>query len=220
MEKTIFTNRWYALKPSKLVRRKPSRVEFLGNNLAIWRNKDNQVVIQDDNCPHRGAQLSMGKVKNNCIECPYHGWAFDSEGSLIDVPADNNSSLLKNTNIETFHTIESGGLVWTCIGTPDGYNPPVLKEMYSNSDESHKNLTEKVKTLKQYRAVFWPKLLKADAKKEAQGMTGEHQQDNGQTVEPEAPRQGLLGRILRKFRNFSSWIFSFFWHLTTALLIV
>uniref|UniRef100_A0A6C0F932 Rieske domain-containing protein n=1 Tax=viral metagenome TaxID=1070528 RepID=A0A6C0F932_9ZZZZ len=131
MERTLFTNRWYALRPSKYVKRKPSSVDFLGSNVAIWRNLENQVIVQNNTCPHRGAKLSMGKTKNNCIECPYHGWKFDSEGNLVDLPADKNSSLINNTSIDTYHTIESGGFVWVCIGTPDGYNPPVLKEMHS-----------------------------------------------------------------------------------------
>ena len=44
-----------------------------------------------DVCPHRGAPLHMGWVAevegHDCVVCPYHGWAFDSEGRLRDVPA-------------------------------------------------------------------------------------------------------------------------------------
>jgi len=44
-----------------------------------------------DICPHRGAPLHMGWVADvgghDCVVCPYHGWAFDTEGVLRDVPA-------------------------------------------------------------------------------------------------------------------------------------
>jgi len=134
MERTIFTNRWYAMKPSRMVQRKPVRVPFLGGDLVVWRNRDKQVVVQDDTCPHRGARLSMGKVaRNGCIECPYHGWQFDSDGALTSLPADSTSNLVGNTHISSFETVEMGGLVWACMGNLDGprYSPPVIKEMHS-----------------------------------------------------------------------------------------
>ena len=50
-----------------------------------------QVHCLSDICPHRGAPLSQGWVTEvkgqDCVVCPYHGWAFDAEGVLRDVPA-------------------------------------------------------------------------------------------------------------------------------------
>lgn len=41
----------------------------------------------DNLCPHRGAPLSMGWKKeiegDSCVVCPYHGWAWDSEGACV-----------------------------------------------------------------------------------------------------------------------------------------
>jgi phenylpropionate dioxygenase-like ring-hydroxylating dioxygenase large terminal subunit len=51
------------------------------------------VLCLDDWCPHRGAPLSGGEIKvepttgHTCVACPYHGWAFDAEGRLRDVPS-------------------------------------------------------------------------------------------------------------------------------------
>ena len=133
MERTIFTNRWYGLKPSKFVKNIPKRVEFLGKDVVVWRNKDNSIVIQDDLCPHRGARLSMGQVDKtkSCITCPYHGWKFDDEGVLRELPAETGSKLVNNYQIKTYEAMESGGIVWACMGKPDGYNPTVIKEMFS-----------------------------------------------------------------------------------------
>jgi phenylpropionate dioxygenase-like ring-hydroxylating dioxygenase large terminal subunit len=41
-----------------------------------------------DACPHRLAPLSQGRVDpvTGCIECPYHGWAFDADGGLTSLP--------------------------------------------------------------------------------------------------------------------------------------
>lgn len=130
MEHTLFSNRWYALKPSRLIKTKPVKVSTLGHNLVIWRNNDNQIVVQDNNCPHRGAELSLGKIKKRtCIECPYHGWTFDNDGLLQGIPADKTSKLISNVRITTYESLESGGLIWYCPGNPDGYHPPIIKEM-------------------------------------------------------------------------------------------
>jgi nitrite reductase/ring-hydroxylating ferredoxin subunit len=42
-------------------------------------------VIQD-RCPHRGASLSLGKIRDKGLSCPYHGWTFDSAGTCIEIP--------------------------------------------------------------------------------------------------------------------------------------
>ena len=135
MEHTLFANRWYALKPSRLVNNKPKAVSVLGKDLVLWRNKYNNVIVQDDICPHRGARLSMGNTnkENNCIQCPYHGWQFDDSGCLKCIPAEPDNNLLDTLHIDTFSTMESGGLVWFCMGEPSGYNPPVIKEMHNKS---------------------------------------------------------------------------------------
>lgn len=132
MEKTIFTNRWYALKPSKALRsNKAIEVPVLGHNVVLWRNKEKQVIVQDNRCPHRGAKLSMGKIKDKstCIECPYHGWKFDDTGLLTELPAEEKSPLVNKLCIKNYEAIESGGLIWFCPGSPTGYNPPVIQQM-------------------------------------------------------------------------------------------
>lgn len=30
-------------------------------------------------CPHQGGPLAKGKVEEQCVYCPWHGWQFDLE---------------------------------------------------------------------------------------------------------------------------------------------
>ena len=40
---------------------------------------------------------------HDCIVCPYHGWAFDDEGKLRDVPAaENNNEWPKKPLVDSF----------------------------------------------------------------------------------------------------------------------
>lgn len=72
---------------------KPKAVEVLGMKLVMFRDaKDgNKIKAINDICPHRAAPLSGGwleeKNGHTCVVCPYHGWAFDGNGKLHDVPA-------------------------------------------------------------------------------------------------------------------------------------
>ena len=46
-----------------------------------------KAVILDAYCPHLGANLAVGgKVVGNCIECPFHGWTFNSAGKCTAIP--------------------------------------------------------------------------------------------------------------------------------------
>ena len=115
-----------------MLKKSPLEVSVAGRNMVLWRNKDQQVVMQDNYCPHRGAKLSMGKVNKSCIECPYHGWTFDDSGVLKNVPSCE-SNLVGGLKLDTLQTMESGGLIWFCTGNPTGYNPPVIKEMHDKN---------------------------------------------------------------------------------------
>lgn len=83
----------------------PVQIRICGIDIAVWhtprptqktsKTKDalnTAAAVQwsalIDACPHRLAPLSQGRVDPNtgCIECPYHGWAFDTHGKLMTLP--------------------------------------------------------------------------------------------------------------------------------------
>ena len=57
-----------------------------------FRDEAGQVHVVGGVCPHRAAPLGKGWLGEAggkvCVMCPYHGWAFDGEGKLRDVPAE------------------------------------------------------------------------------------------------------------------------------------
>lgn len=50
--------------------------EVDGFQLGVYRD-DGQVYVLDATCPHAGANLSGGAIREGCIVCPRHGWAFE-----------------------------------------------------------------------------------------------------------------------------------------------
>ena len=68
---------WHPVALSESVAGKPIAVTLLGHALVLWRDDADAVQAWADQCPHRGAQLSLGQVVDGRLECPYHGWQYD-----------------------------------------------------------------------------------------------------------------------------------------------
>lgn len=54
----------------------PVRVEASGRQLLVVLLGEDIHVVSDV-CPHNGASLSEGLVRDGCITCPAHLWRFD-----------------------------------------------------------------------------------------------------------------------------------------------
>ncbi|WP_243665624.1 aromatic ring-hydroxylating dioxygenase subunit alpha [Vulcanisaeta sp. JCM 16159] len=78
-----------------------------------------------DDCPHRHAKLSLGKVVNGNIRCPYHGFEFDGLGKAVKVPALGRASeapkYLRAISIPVY---EAHDIVWLWYGSGDPSKPP------------------------------------------------------------------------------------------------
>eukprot|EP01084_Bolivina_argentea_P076877 139363_1 len=84
-------NTWYHIIDSDEVKANNNKVIYvraIGQNFAIWRTKNGEPIVMDAYCPHLGANLGVGGTvtDDDCIKCPFHGWKFDKNGILVDVP--------------------------------------------------------------------------------------------------------------------------------------
>lgn len=51
-------------------------VRFGGRTIAVFRRGE-RFFAMDDECPHMGASLAMGRVVGDDVECEWHHWKFD-----------------------------------------------------------------------------------------------------------------------------------------------
>ncbi|MGQ0810981.1 MAG: Rieske (2Fe-2S) protein [Nitrospiraceae bacterium] len=51
-------------------------VEAHGIWIALF-NVDGTIFALDNTCPHAGGPLGEGKLCNDIVECPWHGWRFN-----------------------------------------------------------------------------------------------------------------------------------------------
>jgi nitrite reductase/ring-hydroxylating ferredoxin subunit len=63
------------------------QVRRFGRDLILWRGEDGAPHLQDAYCPHLGANIAVGgKVVGNTVECPFHRWRFNGDGSVAAIP--------------------------------------------------------------------------------------------------------------------------------------
>lgn len=114
---------WYVIgEENKMKKNKISKVTIWGKNYAVWNNGTNYYSI-DDACSHRGASLSIGKLKNNNIICPYHAYEFDHNGTLTSVPGLEIFTNSPCQNLNAYPVIVRNGWVYMNIINMNIYRP-------------------------------------------------------------------------------------------------
>ena len=119
---------WHPVAQSSDVVDAPLSVQLLEQPLVLWRNTDGQVQSFVDRCPHRGARLSMGRVENGNLECPYHGWQFSTGGQCVKVPAVPDFTPPASQRVKAFEVQEAYGLVWVRLEPSDSQLPVFAAE--------------------------------------------------------------------------------------------
>ena len=108
----IEKTQWHPVAQAHEVADKPVSAQLLEQALVLWRDADGRLQAFWDRCPHRGARLSMGRVENGHLECPYHGWQFASGGQCVKVPALPEFTPPARQCVKSFEVQEAYGLVW------------------------------------------------------------------------------------------------------------
>ena len=111
-------NYWYPLVlSSEVSTSKPYKISLLGDPLVLFRDSNGRVICLHDACPHQGAPLSMGKVQDGNIVCPYHGWQFGEGGECKKIPSIYDTKIPKSSKCRfAYPTEEQLGVVWVFAG--------------------------------------------------------------------------------------------------------
>jgi phenylpropionate dioxygenase-like ring-hydroxylating dioxygenase large terminal subunit len=132
---------WYPLAPVNILDLEtPHKFQLLGMDIVVWNDspmedgtfgpkpKKKRRRRQEekgqwrafvDECPHRKVPLSEGRVEaDGSLMCSYHGWRFDGQGDVINVPQIGTSSDLQRvkdnpkSHCNSFPTRIVDGVLW------------------------------------------------------------------------------------------------------------
>ena len=114
-ENGLFSQDWFAICLSDEVERGQCiGREFLGGHVVVFRGEDGSAHVVSGYCPHLGTDLALGKVVGNALECRFHKWQFDGEGTCLKTgigdPPPPGACLFK------FPTRDRWGLIWAFNG--------------------------------------------------------------------------------------------------------
>ena len=98
----------------------PIKLKILGEELVVFRDQRGAVGLLELHCPHRGTSLEFGLVGERGIRCCYHGWLFDVDGRILDMPSEPRKNTLKDRLFQGAYPVrEYNGLVFAYMGPPE-----------------------------------------------------------------------------------------------------
>ncbi len=95
----------------------PIRLRLFGEDLVAFRDSQGRVGVVAEYCPHRKASLFFGRNEECGLRCLYHGWKFDVDGKIIEMPSEpQESGFAERVKHKAYPTQEAGGFIWVYMG--------------------------------------------------------------------------------------------------------
>jgi 5,5'-dehydrodivanillate O-demethylase len=105
---------WHAIGTKEDLEKEPVQpVRLLSEDLTLFRDTRGNIGLIGDRCAHRAVSLAYGIPQEDGLRCCYHGWTYNIQGQVIDMPFEPACLPLK---IKSYPVQEMGGLIWAYLG--------------------------------------------------------------------------------------------------------
>ncbi len=117
----------------------PKLIRILGEDLVLFRDLGGRLGLVHKKCPHRRASLEFGRCEARGIRCCYHGWRFDIDGAILDIPGEPADSpaakkIMQTTRLGAYPVREYNGLIFAYLGPPDARPPFPIYDTFELPD--------------------------------------------------------------------------------------
>ena len=124
----LFRQYWIPVLTSDLLSEPgeaPRRIRLLGEDLVLFRTRLGELGLVGAYCSHRLAPLFFGRIEEDGIRCPYHGWKYGVTGACLEMPNMPPEQEFKEDICHPgYRCVERGGIIWTYMG-PAKELPPL-----------------------------------------------------------------------------------------------
>jgi len=118
-----FHQSWYAIARADEVA--PGQVlgrDFLEGRAIVYRGESGRAAVISAYCRHLGADLGVGKVVGDDVQCAFHHWQYGPDGVCSKIPA--SEKIPKAARVFKFPTAEKWGLIWAFNGEKPLFDVP------------------------------------------------------------------------------------------------
>jgi vanillate O-demethylase monooxygenase subunit len=119
-------NTWYVACTPDEIDGKPLGRMICGEKIVFYRGPDNKVAAVEDFCPHRGAPLSLGFVRDGALVCGSHGLEMGCDGKVISMPGQRVRGF---PCIRSYAVEERYGFIWVWPGELDKADPALIHHL-------------------------------------------------------------------------------------------
>jgi nitrite reductase/ring-hydroxylating ferredoxin subunit len=128
---------WHPIVLASEVKDLPKAIRILGEDLVIFRDRSGTIGLLHKHCIHRGASLEFGIPQERGIMCCYHGWQFDTNGQILSIGAEPDSSRIpSNFGQGAYPVREAHGLIFAYMGPPESMPAFPNYDTFSHPDDN------------------------------------------------------------------------------------
>ena len=122
-EDGLFRQSWYPLcLSSEVPAGQVLGCSFLDGKVVAFRGDDGAVHVTSAYCPHVGADLSVGRVVGNNLQCAFHHWEYNAQGQCEKTGIGDPPPAL--ARLFVFPAQERWGIVWVFNGEAPLFDLP------------------------------------------------------------------------------------------------
>jgi phenylpropionate dioxygenase-like ring-hydroxylating dioxygenase large terminal subunit len=116
------TQSWYVAARSTAITAGRVRAFDLGSRrIVVYRDDQGHAHALDARCPHLGADLALGTVRNSSLQCAFHGWTFGPDGRCLCAPG---HAQPPERRVRSYPLIERWGFIWVFNGPAPVFDLP------------------------------------------------------------------------------------------------